>query len=166
MGISPSSALPGLLREFLDKKVALSEHRTLGFMATYLAYAWQSARETGNVGLEAWAGRGVMAIEQMVLDNGRLQTGWLLTGCPEPTFPPNAQLKKQGSMRPFSKLAKPAWAAACLAYMKDLDYLEGRLKAVREKVTTAAADPAPEPKARAKWKPKNRNKQGTGESES
>ena len=132
LGVSPTSAPPGLLREFLDKKVALSEHKTLGYLATYLAFQWQAARESRNTEMEAWAGRGVMAIEQMVLDNGRLQIGWLMTGCPEPVFPPNAQLKRQGSMRPFAKLAKPAWAAACLAYVKELDYLEARLKAARE----------------------------------
>ena len=118
LGVSPTSAPPGLLREFLDKKVALSEHKTLGYLATYLAFQWQAARESRNTEMEAWAGRGVMAIEQMVLDNGRLQIGWLMTGCPEPVFPPNAQLKRQGSTRPFAKLAKPAWAAACLAYVQ------------------------------------------------
>ena len=39
-----------------------------------------------------------MAIEQMVLDGGRLQIGWLLTGCPEPVFP--APLKAKGRKPP------------------------------------------------------------------
>ena len=167
LGISATNAHPGLLREFLDKKVALSEHRTLGYLATFMAHGWQAARESGNVELEAWMGRGVMAIEQMILDNGRLQIGWLLTGCPEPVFPPNAQLKRQGSMRPFAKLAKASWAAACLAYVKDLDYLEGRLRAAREKGSTSASEiPPGEPQAKAKWRPKNRkqNEGGAGES--
>eukprot|EP00439_Symbiodinium_sp_Y106_P050470 s1087_g6.t1 len=170
LGVSPTSAPPGLLREFLDKKVALSEHKTLGYLATYLAFQWQAARESRNTEMEAWAGRGVMAIEQMVLDNGRLQIGWLMTGCPEPVFPPNAQLKRQGSMRPFAKLAKPAWAAACLAYVKELDYLEARLKAAREKSTTTTAPttdvPPTEAKPKAKWKPKNRKPGGAADSES
>ena len=47
---------------------------------------------------DAFCGRGVMVIEQMILDSGRVQVGWLL-----------------GS-RPYAKLASPAWAAANLAF--------------------------------------------------
>ncbi|OLP77429.1 hypothetical protein AK812_SmicGene42516 [Symbiodinium microadriaticum] len=157
LGVSISAAPPGLMREFLDKKVALHEHKTLGFLATFLAYGWQASRESSNVEMEAFCGRGLMAIEQMILDGGRLQIGWLLTGLPEPVFPATAAARKGATLRPFSKLCKPAWAASCLAYVKDLDYMEGRLKAARETpkppAPTTEAD-ASEARPKAKWKPK------------
>eukprot|EP00439_Symbiodinium_sp_Y106_P052966 s425_g7.t1 len=138
---------------FLDKKVPLHEHKTLGYMATFLAYGWQASRESGNTEMEAFCGRGLMAIEQMILDNGRLQIGWLMTGMPEPVFPGTVAARRGAALRPFSKLCKPAWAASCLAYVKDLDYMESRLKAARE--TPKFSSPA---RPKAKWRPKKPKK--------
>ena len=60
-------------REFLEKRVGLADHRTLAYFATFMAFGWQMARESGNVELEAFCGRGTMMIEQMVLDGSRPQ---------------------------------------------------------------------------------------------
>ena len=131
LGVPLSAAIPGLLREFLDKRVGLADHRTLAYFATFLAYGWQLAREADNIELEAYAGRGIMMVEQMVDGVGRwpapsgLVTGW----------PSGSQARKHNSLRPFSKLAKPAWCAANLTFLRDLDNLEARLKAAREQKT-------------------------------
>ncbi|CAE7242413.1 hypothetical protein AK812_SmicGene36557 [Symbiodinium microadriaticum] len=47
LGVSAANAHPRLLRE-LDKKVALSEHKTLGYLATFMVHGWQTARETSS----------------------------------------------------------------------------------------------------------------------
>ena len=94
-------------------------------------------------------------IEQMILDSGRVQVGWLL---PEPFFN-TAAVQKRSTLGPYAKLASPAWAAANLAFLKDLDFLESRVKTAKDKprqqaTTEAAETPGEEPKAKAKWKPR------------
>ena len=137
LGVPLSAAIPGLLREFLDKRVGLADHRTLAYFATFLAYGWQLAREADNIELEAYAGRGIMMVEQMVDGVGRwpapsgLVTGW----------PSGSQARKHNSLRPFSKLAKPAWCAANLTFLRDLDNLEARLKAAREQKPSGSDGP-------------------------
>ena len=108
--------------------------------------------------MEAFCGRGVMVIEQMILDSGRVQVGWLLGGMPEPFFN-TAAVQRRSTLRPYAKLASPAWAAANLAFLKDLDFLESRVKAAkdnpRQRATTEAPDTTTEqPKAKSKWKPR------------
>ena len=76
-GISSPSEPP---QEFLDKRVGLADHRTLAYFATFLAYGWQLARETNNVALEAFCGRGTMMVEQMVRDGGRFTGGLVAAG--------------------------------------------------------------------------------------
>ncbi|CAE7351933.1 unnamed protein product, partial [Symbiodinium pilosum] len=82
----PARCHPGLLRDYLEKRVGISEFRTLGYMVTFFAHGWAAARTSKNVEMEAFCGRGVMVIEQMILDSGRVQVGWLLGGMPEPFF--------------------------------------------------------------------------------
>ena len=43
MGIPPQDACPGLLRDYLEKRVGISEFRTLGYMATFFAHGWAAA---------------------------------------------------------------------------------------------------------------------------
>ena len=132
LGLPLEGAPPGLMRDLLEKRVALSEFRTLAYFATFLSFGWQEARTSSNIHLEAFCAKGLMAIEQMTLDGGRPAVGWLLTGYPEPHWNSFVKQPRSTTMRPFSNLARPSWAAANLAYLKDLDYLEGRLKSSRE----------------------------------
>ena len=90
-------APPGLMRDFLEKRVALSDHRTLAYFATFLSFGWQEARMTANTHLEAFCAKGLMAVEQMTLDGGRQAVGWLLTGYPEPHW--NSFVKQPGRRR-------------------------------------------------------------------
>ena len=125
-----------------------------------LSQGWAEARQTNNVHMEAFCAKGLMYLEQVVLDGGRQTVGWLLTGYPEPhwnTYAAYAQARRSSSTRPFSKLAKPSWATACLAYLRDLDWVESRLKSTREtpsKPLTENRDEeeVPQAKAKSKWK--------------
>ena len=66
-------------------------------------------------------------LEQVAVDGGRHQLGWLLTGMPNPPF----QLVQAHSQRaqedPAGFLGEPRWVAANFAHLKDMDYLESRV---------------------------------------
>ena len=113
--------------EFVSRKIPLGEHRQLSYMATLFARAWQDGHNEGNELLQSWASRGLMFCEQVALDSGRCQLGWMLTGLQPPDFHLLAQHKRRAHVQPFSTLAKPTWAAACLSYLKEMSYLEGRM---------------------------------------
>ena len=157
-----ASIPPGLMREFLEKRMAVSDHRSLAYFATFLAHGWQEARLARNVHLEAFCAKGMMAVEQWVLDGGRPTVAWLFAGYPEPMWNMFGRQQRARSLRPFAKLAKPSWAAANLAYLKDLDYLENRLRTSRDTGNRPPAtgggeadvDTAPGYKGKARWKAK------------
>lgn len=77
LGLPLESATPGLMRDFLEKRVGFSDYKTLAYFATFLSFGWQEARAASNIHLEAFCAKGLMAIEQMTFDGGRQAVGWL-----------------------------------------------------------------------------------------
>ena len=121
-----SQQTPGMMRSYLERKVPLKDHRTLTLMGFYLAHMWEAARESGNIEFESWASRGLLMVEQWAIDNGRSQAAWLLSGLPDPDF---AQLQaRRTDLRPYGRLAEPTWIAAQVAYLRDVEFLENRLR--------------------------------------
>lgn len=101
-------------------------------------------------------------VEQAALDAGRMTMAWLLVGLPEPNWAIIEKNQVRRTIRPFSKLARPAWMAANLAFLKDLDYMETRLKdnkidkPLKEpEDTNPSGDPKPKKKAKGKSKGKS-----------
>ena len=115
----------------MSRKIPLGEHRQLSYMATLFAHAWQDGQNEGNELLQSWASRGLMFCEQVALDSGRCQLGWMLTGLQPPDFHLLAHHKRRAHVQPFSTLAKPTWAAACISYLKEMSYLEGRMNSLQ-----------------------------------
>ncbi len=58
----------------------------------------------------------------------RYQLGWLLTGLEEPPFAATQQRKPQAGGTPHGRLVEAQWVAAQLAYLKDLDVMQERLR--------------------------------------
>ena len=131
LGLLESQVAGNLMLEFVSRKIPLGEHRQLSYMATLFAHAWQDGHNEGNELLQSWASRGLMFCEQVALDSGRCQLGWMLTGLQPPDFHLLAQHKRRAHVQPFSTLAKPTWAAACLSYLKEMSYLEGRMNSLQ-----------------------------------
>ena len=102
----------------------------------------------------------------MTLDGGDNLWKSLLTGYPEPMWNAFAEPRRNQSLTPFSKLARPSWAAAALACLKDLGYLESWLRTSRETAQPSSAQSGtdtgdrPEPKAKSKFKPRKPSKGG------
>ena len=65
-------------------------------------------------------------IEQWAVDNGRSQNAWLMGGLPEQDT--SLLQARRSDIRPYSRLAEPTWVAAQVAYLRDVEFLENRLK--------------------------------------
>ena len=114
-----------LMRRYIERRCPLGEHRTLGLVATFAAQAWQAARESGNLELEAWMARLILFVDQAGTENGKTQLAWLLTGLPEPSW--STMMRKKSGLKPFAKSCPSLWASANLAYLREMDWLSSRL---------------------------------------
>ena len=122
----PVDAPPdSLLRDYVEKRMPVAEHRLLTMVATLAAHGWQRARETHNTGLEAFCAKLALFADQTALEGGRTQMAWLLTALPEPAY--HTLQKRRQQLRPFSRLAASSWMSANVAYVRELDYISTRM---------------------------------------
>ena len=122
-----TATYPGLMRDFVQRRVPLGDQRQLCYYSTLFAFAWEAGATSNNHELMAWSARGLLFSEQVALDGGRSQFGWMLTGLPQPDWHILTSHKRKPHMMPYASLAKPSWAAANIAFLKELSYLETRL---------------------------------------
>ena len=155
--------LPGAaMRTFFTNKVPLGSMRGLTYFAFATAQLWEAAERDDLerddlAALKAQVALLAVYLEQVAVDGGRHQLGWLFTGMPNPPF----QLVQAHSQRtqedPVGFLVDPRWVAANLAYLKDVDYFESRTKLVGKAPPSDRPRgplPKPTPKAKPKEAPK------------
>ena len=155
LGLGPSQIHSGLMREYLERRMPLGDHRLLTHMGHFLATGWQWSFEQNNEMAMGLMARGLMMVEQIAIDQGRVQFAWLLAAMPDPNLQTIAMNKKRIGIRPYAKLACAPWIAGNIAFLKDLDYLENRLKGSKP---VEDKEDAEDPKSK-KWR-KNRNNKG------
>ena len=157
LGVTSARIDGTLLKKYMERRVPLSDHKLLSHFSMALAEGWFLAYQSGNEEMLGYLGKLLMFCEQVAIDGGRLQLGWLLTGLPE--FSQHTQFaRKAPGLKPFSRLAHPSWISANLAFLKDLDYLEARMQNAgrpADRIKTeveqiADVDPKPKPKRRPK----------------
>ena len=161
LGLASSQIHSGLMREYLERRMPLGDHRLLSHFGQFLAVAWQWSFEQNNEMAMGLMARGLMMVEQIAIDQGRVQFAWLLAAMPDPNLQTIALNKKRIGLRPYAKLACAPWVAGNIAFLKDLDYLENRLKGakpVEDKDKEDVEDP------KKKWR-KNRKGQKPDASE-
>lgn len=161
-------AYPGLMRDYLERRVPLGEMKLLTLFGYFMAHAWETAFIAQDETFLGFASRGLMMVEQAAMDAGKTQMGWLLTGLPEPNWALVNQNRKRQGIQPFAKLCQPSWIAANVAFLKDLDFLENRMRnsGVRlEKDPPSTVDSEkPDKKGKKQWpKAKARADRGGGE---
>ena len=170
LGMTADREDSSTMRRFVERKMALADHRTLGYIATLAAEGWAIAHETSNLPMMGFLSKLLMFVEQTCLDRGRTQLGWLLTGCADPAFNLHHSLKGHNSLRPFSALARASWVSANIAYLKDLDFLEGRMSSIGRTVKPITDDSpdasegppkAPKPKKKGRGKGKEQQPDGS-----
>ncbi|CAL1144007.1 unnamed protein product [Cladocopium goreaui] len=123
-----SQPFPGLMREFIEKRVPLGDMRTLTLLSHFMATGWEIGFNLNDANIMGLMAKGLMMTEQFCLDGGRTTMGWLLSAVAEPNFAAIERNKQRRGLRPYSRLASPSWVAATIAFLKDMDYMESRLK--------------------------------------
>lgn len=122
-----ASQPPGMMRQFMERKVSIRELKTLTLMGFFFAHMWEDARTQEDELAEFWSARGLVMVEQWAIDNGRSQMAWLLGGLPDPDT--SLLQHRRSDLRPYARLCQSTWIAAQVAYLRDIEFLEGRMKA-------------------------------------
>ncbi|CAE7242285.1 unnamed protein product [Symbiodinium sp. CCMP2592] len=131
---------PSMMRHYLERKVPLKELKTVQLFSFLLGHMWEDMRRTGNQRGEFWAARGLVMAEQFAVDGGRTQFGWLLGGLPD--VDQGHLIHRKGDLRPYGRLSAAPWVAAQVAFLKDVDFLEARMR----NRTPGGADQTTDPK--------------------
>ena len=130
LGLSPSQEDGSLMRIYMERRMCLAEHKLLSYFTMMLAESWAVAFDHQDEVMMGCLAKMFFFVEQASIDNGRLQLAWLLTGMQDPPFHLLTSRKRQPGLQPFARLCPPAWVSGNLAYLRDLDYMEGRLQAL------------------------------------
>ena len=136
------------------------EYRQLTLFATMVAEAWQVGFESRNVEMLGLLARMMFFIEQTAIDGGKTQLSWLLSGWTEPNTHILLPSNKRPGLQPFSRLCSPAWVSGNLAFLRDLDFIEGRLLTVGKPIKKLPPNDEDEEKPTRVPKPKPRPKKG------
>lgn len=162
LSMQPSREHGGVMRRYVERRMPLLENKLLSHYACLIAEGWDIAYQSGNAEMIGFLGKMAMFTEQTALDQGRLQLSWLLTGFSEPNQAMLFSVKHTPGLKPFSRLAAPAWISANLAFLKDLDYAESRIQTLHKPKPKGSAEPADEKDK----KPKPKNPKGKGKNKS
>ena len=76
------------MRTYIEKRLPLNDQRTLqhvASMAAFGAFGWEAGFRSDNQEPMAFASRLLVFSEQVALDSGRIQLGYLLAGFPDPS---------------------------------------------------------------------------------
>ena len=84
LGLQPSQVIPGLLQDYMEKRIPLADQKLLTQMGYLMCHAYEVGARTGNKALQGFGVKGMMFVEQASLDGGRTGLAWLLVGLPEP----------------------------------------------------------------------------------
>ena len=120
--------VPASMRAFFEKKVPLGHQKGLTYFAMLAAKMWEHHERGDHSAAHVLSGLACVYLEQVAVDQGRHQVGWLLTGLPQPAFNLTQQNQSRNQEEPFGLLGDPLWLAANLSYLKDLDYFDARQK--------------------------------------
>ena len=126
-----TKAEPGLMRDFVHKRMPLADHRMLAHFAALASFGWEQGFQSNNLELQGFASRLLIFTEQAALDQGRIQLAYLLAGYPDPA-PIGWNARRAPDLKSFSRLSPPQCLAANLAYLKHLDYAETRISSSPE----------------------------------
>ena len=170
LGLQTAQVTPGLLQDYLERRIPLGDHRLLTQFGYIMSHAFEAGARGGNRELQGFAVKGMMFVEQASLDGGKTGLAWLLLGIPEPNYAVVARNRVRTSLQPWTRLASPSWVAANVSYLKDMDVMESRIlqtgktKDVKD-VKPQDGEPKgnPNAKKKAKGKGKGEPAQPTGE---
>ena len=130
LGVSEDREEPSLMRQYVEQRMALGDHKTLTQFRVILAWGWEQADRTKNTQMLSFIARALVYVEQATLDQGRTALAWLMTGLAEPNYQQLAINRRRPGLTPFARLPAPAWVAANVSFLKDIDTFESRLRQI------------------------------------
>lgn len=128
LGISADKEDKDLMHLYIERRVPLADNKMLAHFAVLAAEGWSIAHQSGNAEMKGYIARILFFVEQCALDAGKLELGWLMSGFAEPNTHLHFPVKRTPGLKPFTRLASPLWVSANLAFLRDLDYMEGRIQ--------------------------------------
>eukprot|EP00913_Durusdinium_trenchii_P017154 g16133.t1 len=157
LGLELATVGPGLMRDYIEKRCPLGENRALTQQAYLWAWAWETGFRTNNADLMGVACRGLVYIDQTAMDFNRTKLSWLLTALPEPQYSVCQKNRVPNTLSPFSRLANASWVGANVAFLKDLDFLEAKMKGMNTQPKNSNPDGGQEEAAAKRpWRPKKK----------
>ena len=119
MGMTASEATQTSTRDFLIKEVPMGHNKTGAYLAFGLAEVFDLMEAGEWDAAEMTVGLLLCGVEQAAREQWRWHTGWLLTHLPEPPFHLVQRDADLSAVRPFAKLAEPAWTVSAMQLVTD-----------------------------------------------
>ena len=129
VGMSASEGTPTSTRDFLIKEVPMGHNKTGAYLSFGLAEVFDLMEAGEWEAAEMTVGLLLCGIEQAAREQWRWNTGWLLTHLPEPPFHLVQRDADLSAVRPFAKLAEPAWTVSAMQLVTDAAKLKEAQKA-------------------------------------
>ena len=130
-------AVHGARRDFRD-------HRTWGLIQWQLSQAFDVLATDQVAGAKDVIALLMVMVDQIMLDSGSPDLGWLLTLQPDPPAPLcTAPINTPGSsLRSCSHLSDPKWIATSVSYIKEMETLSTRRTEAAKKAPPSTPNPA------------------------
>lgn len=77
LGISADKEDGSLMKKYIERRVPLANHRLLAHVAQLTAEGWAIAHESANEEMLGFLSRMMYFVEQVALDNGKIDLAWL-----------------------------------------------------------------------------------------
>jgi hypothetical protein len=146
------------MERYFTEVSPLSKHPLLTYVAFIAAAMWRAREEGDRARLDLLVNLLPLFLDQTAIEGGRAQTAYLFTGLPDPPWSRVALNSTVAWHQPYTPLADVRWVGAQLEFLRDVDLLEQRQRAVakpkpkREQKNDPAAKNKgnPNPKAKAK----------------
>ena len=140
-----------VMTRYMERYGGFRDHRTWGLVQWQLSQAFDLLATDQVAGAKDVIALLMVMVDQIVLDSGSPELGWLLTLQPDPPAPLfTAQINTPGSsLRSCSHLSDPKWVATALSYIKEMETLSTRRAEAAKKAppNTTSAPAAKDPPA-------------------
>jgi len=125
-------------RNYFAKEVPFGAAKSCAYLIFGLAEVFDLMEAGRWYEAEAQVALLLVAGEHAALREWKWNHAWLLTHLPEPPWAAIGRKPQRDSVRPLSRLAAPAWAAAVIGFAKDVSAL---LEAERKSAPASSAPP-------------------------
>ncbi|CAE7233553.1 unnamed protein product [Symbiodinium sp. CCMP2456] len=134
---------PAVMTRYLERYGGFRDHRVWGLVQWQLAQIFDLLTTDQVGGAKDALALLMVMVDQLVLDAGSPELGWILTLQPDPPNPLfSAPSNMPGSsLRPCSHLADPKWVATSLAFVKEMETLQNRRAEVAKRPPPVPPEP-------------------------